>query len=153
MSATAKMSFEQYKQYRSFDYRGHGVGNSKVNNKLINISNQRLERRLSSAKPPLSRKQMRSSKRLWVVAALVVATLIVLLPAAEAFGGNPLVSSERQSADSQNVITFTVRPGDTLWSIAKEIEPNKDPRETVDKISKIRGTATLNVGEKIIWQK
>jgi len=31
-------------------------------------------------------------------------------------------------------VTYVVRPGDTLWSIATAVAPGKDPREVVDAI-------------------
>ncbi|MGA1592619.1 MAG: LysM peptidoglycan-binding domain-containing protein, partial [Candidatus Nanopelagicales bacterium] len=35
------------------------------------------------------------------------------------------------TSSSASVIEVVVSPGDTLWSIAKAVKPNQDPRETI----------------------
>lgn len=45
--------------------------------------------------------------------------------------------------------TYVVRPGDTLWTIARGIDPDRDPRPLVDRLVAERGTAVLQVGERI----
>jgi hypothetical protein len=91
-----------------------------------------------------------------VIASLIV--VAVLLPARTAFGGRSLVPSGRQSAEvsraaHDSVKTVIVQKGDTLWSIAKKLEPKKDPREVVDQLVDARGTSSIHVGEKITWSK
>ncbi len=106
----------------------------------------------SSRSTPSSRR--RSAKRTKAVAVIVLSVItlfLVLFPAAEAFGGKTLVSSERQGAVDAEQTIVVVEPGDTLWSIAKELEPNKDPRIVVDQLTKSRGTSNVYAGEKIIW--
>jgi LysM domain len=49
-------------------------------------------------------------------------------------------------------ITVIVRPGDTLWSIAKRVAPGADPRAAVQRISErngLRGSAVL-AGRRLI---
>jgi Tfp pilus assembly protein FimV len=39
---------------------------------------------------------------------------------------------------------YVVRPGDTLWSIASRLEPGRDPRPLVDRLSsQVRGGRLL----------
>lgn len=99
-----------------------------------------------------------STVRKNVLVALLVATifLVVLIPATRAFGGLSLGSSKSSDAvkiDKGAVKSIVVQSGDTLWSIAQELEPSKDPRGTVDKLIKARGTTSLEVGETIQWSK
>jgi hypothetical protein len=42
-----------------------------------------------------------------------------------------------------------VRPGDTLWSIAADVAPGRDPRPVVDELARRAGGATLQVGQRI----
>jgi len=42
-----------------------------------------------------------------------------------------------------------VKPGDTLWSIATEIDPHQDPRMVVYYLEKLIGRNTIYPGEKI----
>jgi len=93
-------------------------------------------------------------RRIAVALLITVSVLAVLLPAREAFGGRSLVTSERHAAESsENVTSVVVKSGDSLWSIAKRLEPNKDPREVVDQLSKARQGKPLVVGETITWAK
>ncbi len=43
----------------------------------------------------------------------------------------------------------TVRPGDTLWSIARRLSPGGDIRAAVDGLAAIHGTGPLQVGERL----
>ena len=79
----------------------------------------------------------------------------MLIPASQAFGGLSLGSSKSSAVVNKNdtVKTIVVKSGDTLWSIASHLEPNKDPRGVVDTLVKARGTSNLIVGETIEWTK
>ena len=44
---------------------------------------------------------------------------------------------------------YVVQPGDTFWSIAVRLEPERDPRPLVDRLVAEHGSATLVVGERI----
>lgn len=41
--------------------------------------------------------------------------------------------------------TMVVRPGDTLWSIARRIQPGMDPRKTVYEIKKLNELQSVNL--------
>ncbi len=115
---------------------------------VLPVHNQGAVRR-----PPSSHSPRVLTRRKIVIAALILVSLFaVLLPARQAFGGRSLVSSERLSAENNSsVVSVVVEPGDTLWSIARRIEPNRDPREVVDELAEIRGSANVYVGETIEW--
>jgi hypothetical protein len=43
-----------------------------------------------------------------------------------------------------------VRPGETLWAIARAIAPNDDPRAVVDELIALNGGAPLEVGQRLV---
>jgi hypothetical protein len=45
--------------------------------------------------------------------------------------------------------TYTVAPGDTLWSIASRLNPGGDPRSIVARLAAETGSDTVVVGEQI----
>jgi LysM repeat protein len=45
--------------------------------------------------------------------------------------------------------TYVVQPGDTLWSIARTIAPDRDPRPVVDALRKANGGPNLQVGGQL----
>jgi hypothetical protein len=45
---------------------------------------------------------------------------------------------------------YVVQPGDTLWSIATEIAPDRDPRAVVDALREANGGPELEVGDRLI---
>jgi LysM domain len=46
--------------------------------------------------------------------------------------------------------SYVVQPGDTLWSIAVEIAPDRDPRAVVDELRQANGGPTLEVGDELV---
>jgi hypothetical protein len=64
-----------------------------------------------------------------------------------ALEGPPLETPERLP----HVRTVVVQPGDTLWSLAPRLAPERDPRAVVDAVADARGGATLVPGETITW--
>jgi hypothetical protein len=42
-----------------------------------------------------------------------------------------------------------VQPGDTLWSIARELAPAGDIRAEVDRLQDLNGTAALQAGQRL----
>lgn len=43
----------------------------------------------------------------------------------------------------------TVHAGDTLWSIARQLQPSGDVRPLVDRLIELNGTMTLQPGERL----
>jgi Tfp pilus assembly protein FimV len=46
----------------------------------------------------------------------------------------------------------TVRPGETLWTIAARVRPNADPRQTIARIQDMNGltSSTLQAGRVLL---
>lgn len=92
-----------------------------------------------------------------LIALTVLATVFVVAPAVRAgvgaLGGRPLTPSGAPVAtDMQPVAatTYLVHPGDTLWSIARRMQPSGDVRPLVDRLAAMRHGAPLHPGDRII---
>jgi hypothetical protein len=62
-------------------------------------------------------------------------------------GAPPLATPERLP----HVRTVVVQRGDSLWSLARDLAPGRDPRAVVDALVEARGSAALTPGETINW--
>jgi hypothetical protein len=96
-------------------------------------------------------------RRLAVLIAAIVIVVLLGLLAVEVVGWvadvdgspspEPLDGSPRGLVANQEYI---VQPGDTLWSIATEIAPDRDPREVVDALRAANGGPELEVGDRLV---
>ena len=91
------------------------------------------------------------------VAVLAVALLFVLVIAGVlalgrgAFAGLAPAPPAATSgpASSTSGPTVVVHRGDTLWSIARRLQPTGDVRALVDRLVAARGTAALSPGDRV----
>jgi len=92
--------------------------------------------------------------------AVVGLVVVVLLGAGAALGvpgGVPLTPSGRAPAaggvpaDAVSVAeaSYVVRPGDTLWHIARALQPEGDVRPLVQRLAAAHGGAPLSAGERL----
>jgi Tfp pilus assembly protein FimV len=86
--------------------------------------------------------------------AVVFAALTVLALPAAAFlaSGSPattIPAASAPAAPSPARTVYVVQPGDTLWSIAHKLEPTADPREVVDRLVDLNGSAALQPGQRL----
>ena len=88
-----------------------------------------------SVAPPV-----RLTRRGVVVLALAIAALAVALVWAAAASA-PSSSGSASAAGAGAGVGVTVRPGDTLWSIATRVAPSKDPRAEVDLLRRVNHLA------------
>jgi hypothetical protein len=86
-------------------------------------------------------------RRRLAAAAVVLGAFMAVLHAGAALGGSTLATPERRP----HVASVVVEPGDTLWSVAEELAPGRDPRQVVDAIAAARGTSVIVPGETITW--
>ena len=47
-------------------------------------------------------------------------------------------------------VTVTVQPGDTLWTIARSLAPDDDPRPLTDALVDLAGGTSLQPGQRIV---
>ncbi|KFI45613.1 LysM domain-containing protein [Bifidobacterium bohemicum] len=81
--------------------------------------------------------------------------LAVLFALAVLCCGWQVVSPDRANAaqEAAPVVTYTVRPGDTLWAYAKEVTPSdKSVADTVDHLMSLNNlrSAELKPGQRIV---
>ncbi len=89
---------------------------------------------------------------------VVVLGLLVLLLAAFSVGQarSDASTSDATSAPvqttAQNAVQTTVHKGDTLWSVARRIAPDNDPRQVVVQIRRLNEMtgSTLQVGQQLL---
>jgi hypothetical protein len=116
--------------------------------------------------PPVTRPGARiyRRRRLAVVAAALGLVLLVGLVLGQtarsgaadvrmAPAGAPIVhdpaayGASGQSVPARSV--YVVQPGDTLWSIAHDLDPSGDTRATVDRLVSLNGGAALEPGQRL----
>jgi LysM repeat protein len=70
--------------------------------------------------------------------ALVAVAYLAVTSAAAAPAGSPAAAS-----------AYVVQPGDTLWSIARRLQPSGDVRSLVDALAARTGSASLQAGQRL----
>ncbi|MFT9238840.1 LysM peptidoglycan-binding domain-containing protein [Bifidobacterium aquikefiri] len=77
-----------------------------------------------------------------------------LLAAAMCFAGVTIGATQAESSiPPQQVTSYTVRPGETMWSYASNITPSGgNVNETIDKLVKMNNlhSTSLQVGQRLI---
>ena len=97
---------------------------------------------------PRATRPRRRPARLIVLAALAGLAIIVLCLAprvGSAFGSVPASAPER----GPEPVVYVVQPGDTLWSIARRLQPTGDVRPLVHRLERANGGARLQVGDRL----
>jgi LysM repeat protein len=84
--------------------------------------------------------------------------LAILLFAAVLLGAFSLGRTASQAASPSSPATTTavqhatVQPGDSLWSVARRVAPDNDPREVVEQIRRLNDltSADIQVGQQLL---
>ena len=82
--------------------------------------------------------------------AILLAALLTLAVLVVAFGSSTTASGE--AGAPVDARTVTVQPGDTIWKLATEANPNGDLRQTVDDIMRLNSlpsAAGLQMGSEV----
>jgi acyl dehydratase len=58
-------------------------------------------------------------------------------------GVNPVVADEVTHV-------YVVQPGDTLWSVASQLDSDGDVRDTVDRLAALNGGSAIAVGQRLL---
>lgn len=111
------------------------------------------ERRLLADRPVPQATYQRRRAAFGAVAAALVLVVAVLLAGVT---GAPSVSDTVGAgvpagpAGGDATAAHVVRPGDTVWSIARRLQPDGDIRGLVDRIVARNGGATLTAGQRLV---
>ncbi len=78
------------------------------------------------------------------------AALVLLALPLRAIGGSPVPSAVAAATYGRpGPVTYVVRPGDTLWTIAERVDPSGDPRPLVARLAAQVGSDTIVPGEQL----
>ena len=60
-------------------------------------------------------------------------------------GGGAALASRDAGAPAGSFTTVTVAPGESLWTIAEDVAPDRDPRDVVDELVRLNALETVLV--------
>jgi Tfp pilus assembly protein FimV len=82
-----------------------------------------------------------------------MATFLVLVAvtAARLVGGFFTDSADAAAATgAEGPVVAVVQPGDTLWTIAADLDADGELRSVVDALVELNGSSTLTVGQRLV---
>lgn len=83
---------------------------------------------------------------------VLAVSCLLLIGLALPFGGSGRQTSKPIGSETLghgNTSEYTVRPGDSLWTIAVRIDPSADPRPIVEELASQTGSYNVTPGERI----
>ena len=92
-------------------------------------------RPLVAASSPAS--PLRLTRRGRIVVVVMAALLVAGLSLAVAGAAQATGRSASQRGTGSNLVQVVVRPGQTLWSVAENADPNSDPRLVIQQIAQL----------------
>jgi len=101
----------------------------------------------ATVRPPATPARYR--RRRVFVGSLVLTMLLAGRVVVGSIGGGPLSAPEPTSPVLITQQVHVVQPGDTLWTIARSLQPEGDVRRLVHQLAAQRSGAGLQVGERI----
>jgi hypothetical protein len=83
---------------------------------------------------------------------VVVALLALLICTAFLMGRSGASAATDKAGAASSYSQTTVRPGETLWAVAKRVSPQHDPRALVDAIRSLNhlSSGSLTVGQQLL---
>jgi nucleoid-associated protein YgaU len=112
-------------------------------------------RRIALARPPCRRQPSVAVRRRRAVVALVALAAIGVLLGVGSLAGAGRVAVERNplpdpaAAVPVSATTHVVQPGDTLWSLARRLQPEGDVRPLVARLRAEHGPGPLVPGQRL----
>lgn len=101
--------------------------------------------------PGAAARRARYRRRRIVAALLLVAVVTTALLLANAvLAGSAGGGTPTSAAGTAAAAVHVVQPGDTLWSIARDLDPAEDVRLTVDRLVALNGGSPLQVGQRLV---
>jgi hypothetical protein len=88
-------------------------------------------------------------RRRTLLAVMGLLLIALALPLSGTGGSSHTTGSAPVETSVNGTGVYTVKPGDTLWTIAARMEPSGDPRPIVAELAKEIGSDTVTPGEQI----
>jgi LysM domain len=105
-----------------------------------------------AARNQTARVPLRLTRRGRVVVAVATALLLAVLSLVIAASAQATSHSAPSGAAQRNLAQVTVRPGQSLWSVAENADPNADTRVVVQQIIELNGlTGNLVFAGQRLW--
>ena len=95
------------------------------------------------------RASMAVRRRRTLLATMAVLVVALALPLSGT-GGHSHATGSALAESPGATTTYTVKPGDTLWTIAERANPTGDPRPLVAKLAAQTGSDSVVPGERIV---
>ncbi len=114
-----------------------------------NISGQRVAAPVRHSVAPVRSAAVYERRRLGIVAAAVICATVGVLIASTRFAdaGDAVPTG----AGTLGIGTVVIaQPGDTLWSLAREVQPDGDVRPLVARLARSHGGSALRAGDRIV---
>lgn len=91
-------------------------------------------------------------RRIVAAAVLVVLVAAMGLAVTRFVGGasGAVPASGPGGAAAASAVVHVVEPGDTMWSVARELQPTGDVRTLVDELVEANGGAALQIGDQLV---
>ncbi len=74
----------------------------------------------------------------------------VLRPLTGSVDGRPLSAVDGSAPVPAGTETILVQPGESLWDVARDLQPSGDVRPLVDELAALNGGATLEAGQDLL---
>jgi nucleoid-associated protein YgaU len=97
------------------------------------------------ADPRATRPRRRRPALSVALAGLAIIVLCLAPRVGSAFGSVPASAPER----GPEPVVYVVQPGDTLWSIARQVQPTGDVRPLVERLERANHGNRLQVGDRL----
>ena len=85
----------------------------------------------------------------WGFVSAAHALVAAVVPSVESSGPAVIESAASFSGVTVSAELVIVQPGDTLWTVARQLQPTGDVRPLVQRLSELNGGASLQVGQAL----
>jgi nucleoid-associated protein YgaU len=114
------------------------------------VSRQRQPLRTPRAAAAVSVPASNNSTVLWRRQLALAATVAAMIAALVVGGEAASAGAKEAAAATPGALHVVVQSGDSIWSIARRVQPTGDVRPLVDNITRANGSAAITAGQTIL---